>query len=253
MNHKFLIIALSVLLIVCLVFGYGTLRQSFGFVENTINTVGDIGNSALKLLGMDLNTSDSYFIPIYGEKNYGSYIDSNGNLQSIDSALDSLIPNWLRNRENDLIVLQIYPTFYSGNIQACYTDYATLDSSLGFLIPTNPIKTIYSTDRIIRLHATICTTKAGVLDYDIYVWKDKIDGTFCYFVTYKSTNVGYFSKYLNTFSAFEKESELDKKLNSSYIEPLGKSSFLMGYNYDMISNVQNTNLYIEYNFDEFFN
>lgn len=260
MSNKYIIIAVCVCLIVALVFGYTSLKESFHFVENTIESVATVGKRIIKIFGVDFNDRVDLFIPNIDDADLGSYVNGNGEIIDVKSVIKSYFPEWLI-QENDLVNVQIYPTFYSGKYVARIADYTKIfdfdhfDFELkDYTLYTDYV--VYSSDRIIRTHVNIITTNRGTLDYEVYLLYDTSSQSIKYFVTFQSTNIGYCSSALNSRSEFTSENKTVRALNSSYIEelkPTGINMYLKSYEYDMISELQNTDVYISYSFEEFFN
>lgn len=268
MNTKHIIIAVSILLVLCLAFGYTSYNQAIEFVTDKVSNISTLSQKILKISGVDFNDRVDLYVPSLENSNFGNWLNADGELMSVKTTIEEMLPNYLTNEKSDFVEVSIYPTFYSADFKSAWSNYTmgyqkfkeAFGDSLWYkkildLLPSLPSTIdnvrITSSDRIIRMHVKT-TTGNGFNNYDVYIWyTDRLN----YFVTYNGSDIGYYSDRLNNYSQVIKEYDYAKQLNSVHIEPLyavfkeNKSAI---YKYDNIANLQNTDIYIQYSFEEFY-
>lgn len=260
--NKSLIIAISVLLIISLTFGYLTINQSYRFVEDAFTIFSSASKTVLSVLGIDFGEKIDNFLPnLITTQTLGTYYDEE--IQEVFNVRDKIIsflPSWIITRAKDpdsLTEIVIYPTLYSAefNYRSTKLTIPGVGSFDGFNDSWLGTYKGISKSYCIRIEITIPDLGSVVSNrsytYDVFIFYD--NNELCYFVTYENNNIGIYSKLLTSYNFYVNEEDPAKKLNGRYELRLTdiQDSIIYKYQYSIVENFQSTGLHLSNSFDLF--
>lgn len=254
MNNKLLIIGVSVLIVISLAFGI-TVSKSFNFFSTQFVSLSKLANAVAEITGGDTDSYIPIYVPDLNNADLGTFYDEKTNqIILVQDIIKSMLPTWLRVADTDQVLVKVFPTFYSFNLNSCYSSInLNVDPNLTTDTSNNVLmKQRYSINRAIRLYVTVYDDYRNVSkNYDLYIFYDYKANDIAYFCTFDTDKVGIKSYLLNSYSQYWDDvyqyNDLISYpyLNSKYkvqLDPYNpeKDTLFNTYLYDNIENLLNT-------------